>query len=126
MKVNVKRSTVAAAYIIALCADAVEIGLAPLFSEGFMSPFDDIMDSIVCVVLTMLLGWHIAFIPSFVIKLLPIADLAPTWTIAVLIATRGGHIFEQDVPPPVNKRPDANVVDVEATVEKPPVVRSQK
>jgi hypothetical protein len=124
MKANVTRSTVAAAYIIAICADALEIGLAPLFSEGFMSPFDDVLDSVVCVVLTMLLGWHIAFLPSFVIKLLPVADFAPTWTIAVLIATRGGRVV--DGPPPINKSQNANVVDVEATVEKPPVVPPQK
>ncbi len=124
MKANVTRSTVVAAYMIAICADALEIGLAAFFSPGFMNPVDDILDSVVCVVLTMLLGWHIVFIPSFVIKLLPVAETAPTWTIAVLIATRGGHIV--DVPPPINKSQNANVVDVEATVEKPPVVPPQK
>jgi hypothetical protein len=57
--------------------------------EGFVSPFDAVLDVIVAVVLTLLVGWHIAFIPSFIIKALPFADLAPTWTLAILIATRG-------------------------------------
>jgi hypothetical protein len=118
MKANVTRSTVAAAYIIAMCADAIEIGLAPLFSEGFMSPLDDILDTVVCVVLTMLLGWHIAFIPSYVIKLLPIADFAPTWTIAVLIATRAGRVV--DVPSPIKENRDPNVVDVHAEIKPEP------
>ena len=46
------------------------------------------LDVVVAIVLTLLVGWHIAFIPSFIIKALPFADMAPTWTIAVLIATR--------------------------------------
>jgi len=35
-----------------------------------------------------LLGWHVAFLPAFVVELLPVADLFPTWTIAVLYVTR--------------------------------------
>lgn len=121
MKANVKRSTVVAAYVIAIGADALEVGLAPIMSEGIASPFDAIVDLVVCIILTLLLGWHIAFLPSFMIKLLPVVDFAPTWTLAVLIATRGGRIVEDGVPPPVTGNPKAGVVDVEATVEKPPV-----
>jgi hypothetical protein len=122
MKANVKRSTIAAAYIIAIGADALEVGLAPVMSEGFASPLNNIVDAVVCIILTLMLGWHIAFLPSFMIKLLPVVDFAPTWTLAVLIATRGGRIMENDVPPPVTGNPKSGVVDVEATVEKPPVV----
>ena len=120
MKANLKRSTVVAAYAIAIAADALEVGLAPLFGEGIASPLDDILDALVCVILTLLLGWHIAFLPSFMIKLLPVVDFAPTWTLAVLIATRG-RVLDDGVPPPVTGRPKSSVVDVEATVEKPPV-----
>jgi hypothetical protein len=35
-----------------------------------------------------LLGWHWAFVPSFLAELVPGLDLVPTWTLAVLIATR--------------------------------------
>jgi K+ transporter len=89
MKANVSRLALVAAYGIAVCADLMEMSLSLVFSEGFMSPFDDVMDAVVCVILTLLLGWHLAFLPSFAVKLIPVADLAPTWTIAVLIATRG-------------------------------------
>jgi hypothetical protein len=121
MKANVKRSTVVAAYVIAIAADALEVGLAPVMSEGFISPLNNIVDVVACIVLTMLLGWHIAFLPSFMIKLLPVVDFAPTWTLAVLIATRGGRILDDGVPPPVTDNPKTGVVDVEATVERPPV-----
>jgi hypothetical protein len=74
---------------IAVAADVLQIVFFGIMAEGFASPVDAVVDVIVALVLTLLVGWHIAFIPSFIIKALPFADLAPTWTIAVLIATRG-------------------------------------
>jgi hypothetical protein len=73
---------------LAVLADLIQIGFFFALSEGFASPFDAALDVVVAIVLTLLIGWHIAFIPSFIIKALPFADMAPTWTIAVLIATR--------------------------------------
>ena len=77
-----------AARAVAIAADIVQIGLFPLFAEGFISPFDDALDVAVGVTLTWLVGWHLAFLPSFVVKLAPGLDLVPTWTVAVFIATR--------------------------------------
>ena len=75
---------------IAVAADALQLALIPTGSfAGFVDPVDDVLDVVVAFVLTALLGWHIAFVPSFIVKVIPFADLAPTWTIAVLIATRG-------------------------------------
>jgi hypothetical protein len=74
---------------VAIAADVVQVGIFPASIQGAISPVDDGLDLIVAVILTLLVGWHIAFLPSFIVKLVPIADLAPTWTIAVLIATRG-------------------------------------
>jgi len=73
---------------IAMAADAVQIGLAPLMGEGFVSPFNVVLDILVAIVLTRLVGWHIAFLPGFIIEQIPLANLAPTWTLAVFIATR--------------------------------------
>jgi CDP-diglyceride synthetase len=116
MKANVKRSTVVAAFIVAVCADLIEMAFGMIFAEGFASPLNDVMDVVVCIILTALLGWHIAFIPSFLVKLIPVGDLAPTWTIAVLIATRAGSIAEKE--PPIIGARKPGVVDVEATVER--------
>jgi hypothetical protein len=75
---------------IAIVADIVLIACFPVTSEGVISPLADGIDLAVAVILTLLLGWNIAFLPSFLIKMLPVADLAPTWTLAVLFATRSG------------------------------------
>jgi hypothetical protein len=74
---------------LAVAADLVQIVFFPVLSEGFASPFDAAIDAVVAILLTLIVGWHIAFIPSFIIKALPFVDMAPTWTVAVLFATRG-------------------------------------
>jgi hypothetical protein len=116
MKAYINRTSVIGAFIVAICADAIEIGFGFFFAEGFASPVNDVMDVIVCIVLTVMLGWHIAFVPSFLVKLIPMGDFAPTWTIAVIIATRGRWMSGSSAvpPPPVIKDPNAKVVDVEA------------
>jgi len=80
---------------VAGCADLIQIFFFPLFSAGFLSPLNTALDVLVAVVLIGLLGWHIAFLPTFILEQLPVADLAPTWTIAVWIATRGRNNQQQ-------------------------------
>jgi len=36
-----------------------------------------------CSVLTLLVGWHWEFAPSFLAKLVPGLDLVPLWTLAI-------------------------------------------
>jgi hypothetical protein len=73
---------------VAIAVDIVQIAVAPAVMEGLVSPLDVILDIATAVIMILLLGWHVAFVPTFIIKALPFADLAPTWTIAVLIVTR--------------------------------------
>ena len=73
---------------IAVVADLIQIVFVPVFSEGIASPLNVVLDIVTGVLLVLLVGWHIAFIPTFIIEALPFADLAPTWTVGVLIATR--------------------------------------
>lgn len=77
------------AWIVALAADAIQLGLAPFFGEGIASPLNDALDAVVAIVLIALLGWHLAFLPALVAELIPGVDLVPTWTAAVFLATRG-------------------------------------
>lgn len=107
MKANVSRSTLIAAYMVAICADFLQICLFPFFSEGFISLLDDFSDVVVCLILSRLIGFHVAFLPSFLIKLIPVLESAPTWTLAVLIATRH-RVAANDKP---------EVVDVQSSVE---------
>ena len=83
LKMTPRRIWIARA--IAVVADLLQIVLFPL--ETF-PPVNVAVDVVVAIVMIILLGWHIAFLPSFIVKAVPFGDLAPTWTIAVLIATR--------------------------------------
>jgi hypothetical protein len=72
-----------AAMLLAIVADALQLAVFPLFVEGALSPADDLLDVGVAAAMTHLLGWHWEFLPSFLVKLVPGADLVPFWTIAV-------------------------------------------
>src|SRR5262245_8511850 len=74
---------------IAMLADLAQIVVFPAFSEGVLSPVNDAVDVGVAIALTSLLGWHWAFLPSFLSELIPIWDLVPTWTAAVWYVTSG-------------------------------------
>jgi hypothetical protein len=73
-----------AAMTVAIVADVLQIVIFPLFSEGAVSPADDLLDVGVGAVLVKLLGWHWEFLPSFFAKLVPGVDLVPFWTMAVI------------------------------------------
>jgi hypothetical protein len=76
------------AWAVAIAADALQIVAFPLFVEGGISPADSVLDLIVAFVMIRLLGWHWAFLPTAAAKLIPGADLFPTWTTAVWFVTR--------------------------------------
>jgi len=76
------------ALAIAVAADAAQLAIFPAFFSGAASPLADALDVIVGILMVILVGWHVAFLPSFVVELIPGIDLFPTWTIAVLVATR--------------------------------------
>jgi hypothetical protein len=82
-----------AALWIAVGADAVQILVVPAFIEGWFSPANDLLDVLVACLMFGLLGWHPAFLPSFIAELVPVLGLFPTWTVAVLFVTRkrGGN-----------------------------------
>ena len=90
------------AWAVAIAADALQIGAFPIFAEGAVSPADSFLDMIVAFVMVRLIGWHWAFLPSFAAKLIPGADLFPTWTTAVWFVTRHNKVQEgeQEVLPP--------------------------
>ena len=76
------------AFTIAIAADLLQCAAFPLFMSGAISAFDDVLDVIVAVALLRLIGWHWALLPAFVAEIVPFADLVPTWTVAVWLATR--------------------------------------
>ncbi len=77
-----------AALAIAIAADAIQLIAFPLFTPGAASGVTDLLDVVVGVVLSWLVGFHWAFLPTFIAELLPFVDLVPSWTLAVWLATR--------------------------------------
>ncbi len=114
VRTELTRGRVQAARAIAIIADVAQIGLFPLFIEGALSTVNDVVDVVVCAAMVWLVGWHWAFLPSVVAETVPALNLAPTWTAAVLFATRGMPGAPAPpatpIPPAV---PDEHVIDVE-------------
>jgi hypothetical protein len=88
----VNRSRVHIAWVVAVAVDGLQLITAPAELTGPMAwVLGAGVDLITMAVLMFLVGFHWAFLPSFVTKMLPFVDLAPTWTLALVIATRGRH-----------------------------------
>ena len=77
------------AFAIAIAADALQIALLPLFAGGLASPFANALDVAVAAAMILLLGFHPAFLPTFILEVVPLGNLVPTWTAAVWLVTRG-------------------------------------
>jgi hypothetical protein len=103
---------VRAARVIAMAADLAQIAIFPVFGVGAVSPWDDALDCVVAGLMTWLIGWHWAFLPTFVSELVPLWDLVPTWTAAVFFATRGQGR-------PSQQAADRQVIDTEVISSKP-------
>jgi hypothetical protein len=92
------------AYAIALATDALQIALGP-FGWAFA---DEILDVVAGLALSRVIGFHPLLLPTFVLELIPVADLLPTWTgcVAVVIALRRRFRVAE------SSRPQGDVIDV--------------
>jgi hypothetical protein len=89
MRAPLTRPRVRAARAIAVAADLLQVALLPAFLASELSLVNQVIDVAVAVVLVALVGWHWAFLPTFLAEMVPFVDLIPTWTAAVFIATGG-------------------------------------
>ncbi len=71
-----------------MTADLLQIVVFPAFFSGILSPLNDVLDVLVGLAMVLMIGWHVAFLPTFVAELIPFVGLFPTWTLAVLYVTR--------------------------------------
>lgn len=98
------------AMILATAADALQIFILPMFSEGALSPADDVLDVAVAAILVRLLGWHWEFLPAFAAELVPGVDLVPFWTFAVVNVYRK---WKQAAVPDKPSRTESGVIEGE-------------
>jgi hypothetical protein len=82
---------------IAVGVDLAQYALLP----AELTPLNNVVDVLTGIAMLSLVGWHWAFLPTFLAELVPFVDLVPTWTLAVMFATRkGGAGDGPGVPPP--------------------------
>ena len=75
----------------------MQLGLFPFPGPGWV--LNELLDVAVAGTLVALVGWNWAFLPSFLAESLPVVDVVPSWTAAVLFATRHGATAPAPPPP---------------------------
>jgi hypothetical protein len=91
---------------VALAADTIQLLLGPL-GWAFV---DEAIDIITMVALTLILGFHMLFLPTFVVEFLPVADMLPTWTACTFVVI--GLRRKRTAPPPAPPPPVGEVIDI--------------
>ena len=102
------RRRIAMAFAVAIAADGMAVLLGP-FGWTF---FDEIIDVVTLGLTTLLIGFHPLLLPTFLVEVLPIVDMLPTWTgcVALVVALRRKQQRSGPAPPPVSTPP--GVIDV--------------
>ncbi len=86
------------AWAIALAVDAIQIPADFAGPAGWFLGAG--LDVITMMVMWVMLGFHWAFLPSFLTESIPYLNMAPFWTLAVALATRKSSHDEADLPRP--------------------------
>jgi hypothetical protein len=102
---------VRAAYAIAIVADALQFVLGPL---GWVVA-DQLLDVVAAIATWRTLGFHPLLLPTFVLELVPLADMLPTWTgcVALVVAIRKRQRAVPKAPPAPGQVIDAKASKVE-------------
>jgi hypothetical protein len=84
-------------YGVAVATDLAQLLLGPLGWAGA----DEILDLVAMILTSRIIGFHVLLLPTFVIELLPITDMLPTWTgcVALVIALRKRQQAARPAPP---------------------------
>ena len=83
---SLSRRRIAGALTVAIATDGLQLLLGPL---GWAF-FDEALDVIAMLLIIALIGFHPLLLPSFLLELVPVADMLPTWTacVALVVALR--------------------------------------
>jgi hypothetical protein len=88
------------ALVIAIVVDVIQIAIQT--TGPFQILVDWPLDLLTGLAMMALVGFHWAFLPTFLAEAVPWLDVVPTWTLAVLFVTRQKPAVEapKDVTPP--------------------------
>lgn len=89
-----------AALTVAIVVDLLQIAMQA--TGPFQLLLDWPLDLLTALAMLALLGFHWAFLPTFLAEAVPWFDVVPTWTLAVILATRE---TSEPVPPRVERSP---------------------
>ena len=94
---------------LAVFADGLQLLLGPL-GWAFI---DQVIDLVAMILLSWVVGFHILFLPTFVVELVPVLEDLPTWTActAAVIALRKRE-QRKNPPAPTPTSPDKPVIDI--------------
>jgi len=92
------RQRVWLAFVVAVVADGLQLLLGPL---GWLV-LDEVIDLLAMGLSCWLLGFHPLLLPTFVLEIIPVVDMLPTWTgcVAVVVALRQRQQDTVVEPPP--------------------------
>ena len=105
------RARIGWAIAVAVIADGIQLAAGPLGWVGF----DQTVDVIAMIITSLILGFHPLLLPTFVVELVPLVDLMPTWTGcvgAVILLRKRSHAA---TPPVVNVPPNPTPTDSSTT-----------
>jgi hypothetical protein len=70
------RARIVFAFVVSGITDGLQLALGPI---GWVF-LDEALDAVAMVLTCAALGFHMLLLPTFVIELIPVADMLPTWT----------------------------------------------
>src|SRR5262245_49412474 len=95
-----KRTVIA--FSIAVAADAAQVMLVGIPLA------DQVIDLIAMILTTLTIGFHPLLLPTFILELVPIADMLPTWTAcvgAIVFLRRRSKVHAPPIQPTVTSDP---------------------
>ena len=81
---TITRKQKAAALVVAVIVDIIQVSLWPFFFEGAASPAQDVLDVITTIILVAICGFRWQLALAFIVELIPGLDLFPTWAAFIL------------------------------------------
>jgi hypothetical protein len=107
------------AFAVALAIDGVQLLTGP---AGWLF-IDEALDVVAMVLTSLALGFHPLLLPTFIIKLVPVADWLPTWTgctAAVVVLRKRAQTRAASEPPRIFS-PDMLPPSVDIPGQPPPI-----